>query len=710
MNTDRLSNISSRQNTIFDHVFSNILSAKFLSPIMLIRPVVLIYLCCLLFIPVNNAFAAAPVFTEPAENATMMSPKGSVYFTITHSSGADLDFAFYHANLHTLGPIAPVYTSININPIIKNNWDTQTSIEIVLDNNLIGSLRVKAKETNSSTWSEARTIRILPENTLGVAELDAWPDYENKIMVLSGKFLFYYSNQSKTARCVFSSPGEAGLDSSIQEFPQNTNVVNEIYMGIPFNNIPTKGDVMLNIEGLQSNKVSYAVKLPDLKIVSINGVMNKKEGDSTSGISVTVTNDGEDFSRATKLDLRCYIMGDNVIGPDSTCPSVIKSNGNDLAVKKLAAGETQTIQLLPVVSGDTWDPGKHIIKAEIDSTYHDKEKNPYNNKLQVVADVLPLEADWEASPKLLQIISPHSQQSVNSNLNFEVLVSSNNTGQNPTVELVWSHYEEIADNAENAWPAPPEELSVIPQVTQYKTVIPYSAFPKKGRWRVFAYIKDPNTGGVMVNPDTNQPLEDTRDFYVGKPKQSKGFEITNSNPGLTNTTTIKPVPSLKMIPLAIISPPEDQKFGENQPVPISFRSGNQGKILWDIEKKEFGKQQFSRQKKNLIRLSGVKSNTTISRATLKTSEPGYYRFRFRENAPKAKWSGWRTVIIGTPTVQIKAKPAIKPISKQTIKTKEVSTKETVIQRKPVTPVNATGGLQKQNSMSSGPSKMQLETP
>ena len=651
----------------------------------------------------GTGFSQTPVIESPVDN-WMGHPSNDLTYSISHSAGAELQLSFSLKPLPTIPASQSSWSQINVTPkeiIAGGAGSTMTYVKIAVTNQMIGDLRLQVQEKGSGgTVSAPKIIRIYPPNIIGIAKLEAWQDSNIKALTLSGKFLFYYSDQTRSVRCVFrDKQGQTAMTHLINEYPQNTDTINDVFIGIPFHAIPKEGDVRLEIEGTNSNWVSYKLDLPDLTVVSINNTSDLSEGD-TSFFSATVENRGKISSADERvLMLKCTPLPTNSIMP--SCPPEF-GNGLNVDIGPIQPGSTRTLPDYPKIF--TWNKGKFLLTALVVPRATNVETSTDNNGKQVVVHVVPKDEDWDHSGELLQIVAPKQGQKEKGNVTLKILKTKEGYGL--PIELKWQH----DDSQPGEWPNP-VDMEVVSQLPphQYQMNIPFSSFPKIGKWRVYAYIKDPETGGVMVDPSTHQPMQDTIAFtLIGR--NNMQFSDTAGKPQIKPAAAVGIKPSLqeKILPLSILSPVENQKINKNQPVTISLKTQNPGEIIWQVEKKEFGRSSFSPQKRNLIRMAATPETATNMRGTLKAAESGYYRFRFKSRKGGGNWSEWRTVMVGSPIMQLSKKQPMQITEKTGATITKSKTDSTQIQKKPAIQQKTLQADEKATTMKSTTPTMKLQ--
>ncbi len=602
----------------------------------------LFVLFCLLLIHLfqpSLLLAQVPVIESPKEKEVVFQ-KYQMFATVSHSPGAELEFRFTHAPLPSLNAFPRVFSPANIVPEQWREGDMHTKLLFTFSNEMEGDLRMKVKEKNSSIWSTARTVRLIPTGRHGVAKLETRFDYnQNKIIILTGRYLNFYANEGDSTRIIFeNADGTFHSHRNLTNLPNNVDTVNDIYIGYYLYTIPIKGKVGFKINSLESNKVDYEItKFSDINLLSFNNAQNLKEGDSVNTLSLNVKNSGElATSTDTYAVIKCKELANNNPNQEVDCPGALSFI--KFPIRQLGSGET--ILTYGESSPSRWKVGKYLLSATIGSNYPDKEKNLLNNKLQVVVDVLPKDSEREHSPNMLQIVSPRRNQVESGNVVLEILNSST---INYPIQLRWSHIEE---SQPGQWPQPPTDMNVITQTTDYRTVIPFTAFPRVGKWRITAFLKDPSTGSIAIDPVTNELLTDTSVFNL---KGVTNYHLKDTSIKLTKKKTIQNTSHSHPLSFSILLPKQNQAYKINQRVPISLRLRGNQKVVWQVEKKEFGKKRFSPQRTELIKISKANTKSVVRKATLAASTSGYYRFRFKMSGVTT-WSEWRNIVIGSPTL------------------------------------------------------------
>jgi hypothetical protein len=309
--------------------------------------------------------------------------------------------------------------------------------------------------------------------------------------------------------------------------------------------------------------------------------------------------------------------------------------------------------------------------------------------------------------KRIRIIAPQAGQKIAGDVLVKVDLegypgATASSGPEIDLDWTWSPFSKPGD-----WPPIPKQMDIRPKMQGTDLVIPRAAFTENGIWNLTATIQVTENQSISdqvsfsfqeltslagqvemspmppiskkVQPNLSLPA----DKQHIKPMENKTgpapldtFTAPPTAHQKTNLKQLQPSVSAMGAPKAaptIIRPQEREKIDKPGLVPISTRVDTaETTLLWEIEYQAFGAASFVRQ-------PGPRSGAmTTSGATLKTtrltfSAPGHYRFRVKEDNDKALWSGWRTIVVGSPPPLVPASKAMQLQTKPTLSTDAIKT-------------------------------------
>ncbi len=138
--------------------------------------------------------------------------------------------------------------------------------------------------------------------------------------------------------------------------------------------------------------------------------------------------------------------------------------------------------------------------------------------------------------------------------------------------------------------------------------------------------------------------------------------------GLQNRPIAAAISAPKAAP-TIIRPQENEHFAKPGPVQISARvSAADAGLVWDVEYQAFNASSFVRQRQSSAGALAA-GGGTVKMARLTFPAPGTYRFRAKEEGDQARWSPWRTIVVGSPPALAPAARNIKLHTKPELSTK-----------------------------------------
>ena len=167
-------------------------------------------------------------------------------------------------------------------------------------------------------------------------------------------------------------------------------------------------------------------------------------------------------------------------------------------------------------------------------------------------------------------------------------------------------------------------------------------------------ITSPQTG-KMIPGKTIQP---GKALAVKRKTQPMPLSAAKVKPavGLSPQASLTPAG----IPV-IVSPTENQHLPATGPLMIRARLADAGAdLVWEVEHQPFGSPRYAADRRQPTASPAAGASHTYS-GRLALDAPGHYRLRARVDAPGARWSQWRTVVVGTAPVvkSVAAKPALK---------------------------------------------------
>jgi len=294
----------------------------------------------------------------------------------------------------------------------------------------------------------------------------------------------------------------------------------------------------------------------------------------------------------------------------------------------------------------------------------------------------------------LAITSPHSGQEVAGSVPLAVKI----TGWQgvPQVRLKWWWVPPAADGQ---WPSAPQGVMVVDAMNgKTELTIPRSAFPKSGRWRVEASVA--LSANQSVKADTTFILSG-KTFQLGKAQAVQH----KAKPMPLSAAKVKPAAGLSskasLIPAGIpviLSPTENQHLASTGPLMIKARLTDAGAdLVWEVAHQPFGSSRFAADRRQPTASPSTGASRTYS-GRMVLEKPGHYRLRARVDAPGARWSQWRTIVVGTTPV---AKPTVvKRTVKKTAGTPPASSAA----------ASAAGGSQPSSSAGAGVRRPPAATP
>ncbi|MCB2214936.1 hypothetical protein [Desulfofustis glycolicus] len=305
----------------------------------------------------------------------------------------------------------------------------------------------------------------------------------------------------------------------------------------------------------------------------------------------------------------------------------------------------------------------------------------------------------------LKILSPQAGQEINGDVVVK-LDLANHGSTNMPVELdwTWSPFSEPG-----SWPPIPKDMNIRPTMYNDELVIPRSAFTEEGIWSLTATLNiskiyqdqeglsisdrvsfkikgsTPMTDQLHLPPTAaaHAKIKPTATLPTEK-QQVKPFKTTAQAAPTTALKAPQSVePQTKVLqnrpiaaaisapkaPPTIIRPQENQRFDKPGPVQISARvSAADAGLVWDVEYQAFNASSFVRQRQPSAG-SLAAGGGTVKMARLTFPAPGTYRFRAKEEGDQARWSPWRTIVVGSPPALAPAARNIKLTAKPELSTK-----------------------------------------